>query len=88
VANGTRSYPGWQVLLLLIILGGIIGGWIGDAIIKVWPNLAMMGKVQSIGVPNFSVNLKVCTFSFGFMMHLNLFAIIGFVLSYLVYKRL
>ncbi len=88
MAGGSRSYPGWQVLLLLVILGGIIGGWIGDAIIKAWPDLAMFGKVQSIGVPHFNVNLKVFTFSFGFMLHLNLFTILGFVLSYLVYKRL
>lgn len=88
MVNKSHAYPGWQVLLLLLVVGGIIGGWIGDAVIGLWPALGILGKVQSVGIPEFSLNLKVFSFTFGFMLHINLFTILGFILSYLVYKRL
>ena len=63
---GSRS-PGWPVLLVLLVLGGIIGGWIGQALTKVWPSLAALGSTQSLGIPNFTADLGVFTISFGFM---------------------
>ncbi|MGS0765278.1 DUF4321 domain-containing protein [Syntrophomonas curvata] len=84
----SHAYPGWQVLLLLLIVGGIIGGWIGDAVTGIWPVLGGLGKVQSVGIPQFNLNLKVFSLSFGFMLHISFFTILGFILSYLVYKRL
>ena len=62
---GSRS-PGWPVLLVLLVLGGIIGGWIGQALTKVWPSLAALGSTQSLGIPNFTADLGVFTISFGF----------------------
>lgn len=88
MTSRTRTYPGWQILLLLLVLGGIIGGWIGDALIKIWPALNALGQVQSVGVPNFTINLQVFTFTFGFMLHINFFTILGFLLSYIVYRKL
>lgn len=88
MANKSHAYPGWQVLLLLLLVGGIIGGWIGDAVIRLWPELGILGKVQSVGISGFSLNLKVFSFTFGFMLHVSFFTILGLILSYLVYKRL
>ncbi|MGR6835362.1 DUF4321 domain-containing protein [Syntrophomonas erecta] len=82
------AYPNWQTFLLLLILGGIVGGWIGDAMIKIWPVLATWGRVHSIGIPSFTLDLKVFTLSFGFMLRINLFTIIGFVAAYFIYKRI
>ena len=45
---GTRS-PGWPVLLMLLVLGGIIGGWIGQTLTNVWPSLVILGRAQSLG---------------------------------------
>lgn len=84
----SRTYPGWQILILLLVLGGIIGGWIGDATRAVWPAANLWASTRSVGIPDFSLNLGVLDFSFGFMIHLNLFTIIGFIAAYLVYKRL
>ena len=83
----SRSYPGWQIFILLLVLGGIIGGWIGDATQAVWP-AANWATSRSIGISDFSLDLGVLDFSFGFMMHLNFFTIIGFIAAYMVYKRL
>lgn len=86
--NVSRAYPGWQMLLLLLVLGGIIGSYLGEALIKLWPALGMLGKIQSVGVPQFTIDLNVFTFTFGFMMHISFFTLLGFVLAYLVYRRM
>lgn len=88
MASRTRTYPGWQLLLLLLALGGIIGGWIGDAIVKLWPALALLARVQSVGLPTFTMDLHVFTLSFGFMLNINFFTILGFVLAWFFYRRL
>ncbi len=88
MTSRTRTYPGWQILILLLVLGGIIGSWIGDAIVALWPAANILGNTQSVGIPGFSLDLGVINFSFGFMMHINLLTIIGFMVAYMVYKRL
>ena len=84
---GTRS-PGWPVLLMLLVLGGIIGGWIGQTLSNVWPSLVILGRAQSLGIPSFTLDLQVFTVSFGFMLHISAFTLIGFVLAYVVYRRM
>lgn len=88
MASRSHSYLSWQVLLLLLILGGIVGGWIGNAIINLWPALNILGVEQNIGIPDFTLDLKVFTFTFGFMLNINLFTLIGFVIAYILYRRL
>ncbi len=88
MTSRTRTYPGWQIFILLLVLGGIIGGWIGDAIVTLWPAANLLGEMQSVGIPTFSMDLGVISFTLGFMMHINLFTIIGFIIAYIVYKRL
>jgi hypothetical protein len=88
VASRARTYPGWQLLLLLMVLGGIIGGWIGDVIVKTWPGLGLLGNVQSVGLPTITMDLHVFTLSFGFMLHINFFSILGFVIAWVFYKRM
>lgn len=83
----SNAYPGWQIFLLLLVLGGIIGGWIGDAVVKLWPGLYLLGQVQSIGLPVFSLDLNILSLQFGFMLHINFFTILGFVLAYFLYRR-
>lgn len=88
MTSRTRTYPGWQLLLLMLALGGIVGGWIGDALLKIWPGLGLLGNVQSVGLPTFTMDLHVFSVSFGFMLHLSIFSILGFALAWVFYKRL
>lgn len=88
MSSRTHTYPGWQLLLLLLVIGGIIGGLVGDAILKIWPALTLLGNVQSVGLPTFTMDLHVFSVSFGFMLHINFFTIIGFVLAWVFYQRL
>jgi hypothetical protein len=86
--KGSRAYPGWPVLLLLLVFGGIIGSWIGGLITDAWPVVGVLGRTQSIGLPAFTMDLKVFTLHFGFMFNINLFTILGFILAYLIFKRM
>lgn len=88
MAGRTRTYPGWQLLLLLMIMGGIIGSWLGDAIVKLWPALGILGSVQSVGLPTMTMDLHVFSLSFGFMLNINFFSILGFILAWVFYRRL
>ncbi len=88
MVNRGRSNPAWHILLLLLCLGGIAGLLIGDLIIKLVPSLEWLGRFQSVGVPQLSLDLKVFTLTFGFMLRLNLFALLGFAAAYLIYRKL
>ncbi len=83
----SNAYPGWQILLLLLVLGGIVGGWVGNTIVKIWPNLYILGQIQSVGLPTFSLDLNVFSLQFGFMFHINFFTILGLALAYFLYRR-
>lgn len=85
--KGSRS-PGWPVLVILLILGGIAGDWLGQALTKLWPALAVLSDAQRLGIPSFTLDLKVFTLSFGFMLNLSGFTLIGFVLAYLIYRKM
>ncbi len=87
--SGRRgSYTGWQMLLLLLIFGGIIGGWIGEFLLNFWPALGILAKTQSVGLPNFVLNLGAFSLNFGFMLHLSFFSLLGFLLAYIVYRKM
>ncbi|MEA1961105.1 MAG: DUF4321 domain-containing protein [Bacillota bacterium] len=88
MARRYSTYPGWQVLLLMLVLGAIIGGWLGEFILGIWPSLGILGKVQSVGLPTFVLDLRVFTLNFGFMLHISFFSLLGFLLAWWVYRRL
>lgn len=88
MAGRSHGYPGWTVLLLLIVIGGIIGGWLGETLVRIWPHLNTLGVIHKIGIPAFTIDLHIFAVTFGFMLNLNIFTIIGFIVAYLVYKRL
>lgn len=88
MAGRSHSYSGWPLLLLLIVIGGIIGGWLGETLVKILPYLNTLGVVHRIGIPTFTIDLHVFSLTLGFMLNVNIFTIVGFVIAYLVYKRL
>ncbi len=88
MAGRSRTYPSWPLLLLLLVLGGIIGAWIGDVVVKIWPGLSLLRHVYNIGLPTFSMDLHVFSLSFGFMFKVNFFSIIGFILAWVLYRLL
>jgi len=49
IKGACSSQNSGQILLLLLILGGIIGAWIGDAIVTLLPHLEFRGKFSGLG---------------------------------------
>ncbi len=88
MAYKSRSTASWPVLLLLLVLGGIIGSALGQVITGIWPAVNFWGQVYSIGLPVFTLDLQVFTFSLGFMLHISLFTILGFILAYFAYRKI
>ncbi len=83
-----RSPANWPVLLILLVIGGIIGSALGQLLTKIWPTLQIFGQVYSVGLPAFTLDLQVFTFTLGFMLKLSIFTLLGFIVAYLAYKKL
>lgn len=83
-----RSYPGWPILLLILILGALLGGWLGELLIKLIPALSEVGKEYTVGIPQFTLDLQVLRLSFGLTLRIGLFSLLGIIGSYFVYRRM
>ena len=83
-----RGPANWPVLLLLLAVGGIIGSALGQLLVKIWPDLKIFGEVYSIGLPAFTVDLQVFTFTLGFMLNLSIFTILGFIVAYFAFRKI
>jgi hypothetical protein len=88
VAGRSKIQPGWQILMLLLILGGIIGSFIGDAIVKTWPGGQVLGRMQNLGFAPFTLDLKVISITVGLMVHVSIFTLLGFLIAYMLYRKL
>ncbi len=88
MAARTRKYNTWQVFLLLLIVGGIIGSWLGETVFRLSPGLRFLGQAQSLGLSPFTLDLHVFTLTFGFMLYINFFTLLGFMVAYFVFRKL
>jgi len=88
VASRSKINPGWKILILLLILGGIIGSFIGDAIVKTWPAGQVLGRMQNLGFAPFTLDLKVFSLTLGLMFHVSIFTLLGFIIAYALYRKL
>lgn len=86
--SGYHAYPGWPILLLILILGAIIGGWLGELLAGLIPALKAMGRVYTMGIPRFTLDLEVLTLSFGLTLRIGLFGILGMIAAFIVYRRM
>lgn len=86
--SGNRTYPGWQILVVVLLLGAILGGWVGEALIKIVPSLANIGHSFMVGIPRFDLDLKVLSLVFGLTVKLNLFSLLGLIAGFLVYRKM
>jgi hypothetical protein len=81
------NYRSPWILIILLILGGIIGSLIGDALSGI-PALRVLATSTSVGLPAATLQLDVLTLTLGFTAKINLFGVIGLILAFLVYRRL
>ena len=79
-----RNRNPW-VLLLLLGVGVVIGGLIGD-IFK--DSLKILGYSKAIGFEPFTLDFIVLKATLGLMIHFNLASIIGIIIAIGIFSRL
>ncbi|HHW39553.1 MAG TPA: DUF4321 domain-containing protein [Syntrophomonadaceae bacterium] len=85
--KGYGQYRSPWLLVILLVLGGIFGGLIGQALGSI-PALAFLREGRSIGLPVTTLNLDVLAFTFGFTFKANLISLLGFIAAFAIYRRL
>jgi riboflavin transporter FmnP len=83
---GQRYRSAW-LLVILLILGGLAGGLIGQALSSVH-HLAFLNQGPGIGLPATTLNLDFLTLTFGFTFKVNPVSILGFIVAFIIYLRL
>ena len=82
-----QHYRSPWLLVILLILGGISGGLIGQALGGI-QHLAFLNQGPSIGLPVTTLNLDFLTLTFGCTFKVNPVSILGFILAFIIYLRL
>ncbi len=81
-----------RYLLLFIFIGGLLGSILGEILQVVSPQGAVrsiFGEALDLGFdPPVSVNLVLLTFTFGFLVKINLLSVIGMFLGAYIYKHI
>jgi len=79
-----RSRNPW-LLVLLILVGLVIGGVIGDIF---QDSIKILSYSKTIGLEPTNLDLNIIKLSFGFLMKINLASVIGIIISILIFSRL
>jgi hypothetical protein len=85
-SSGINYRSPW-LLVILLILGGICGSLLGDALSGI-STLNFLHHSRSLGLPVTRLDLGVISLTLGFTFQANLMSLLGFVAAFLVYKRL
>jgi hypothetical protein len=85
MAKNLRSYGSTWVLVLLILIGGLTGSAVGDALTPVLPWLK---STSLIGLKPSTLDLRFLNLTFGFTFSLGPLTALGMILGYVVYRRI
>jgi hypothetical protein len=83
----SRRYDG-PLLLFLLIIGGVVGAWIGEWLVSFRPALGTWISSDLLGFSPFTLNLKVLTITFGLAVKLNVFTILGMIGAFFIYRKI
>lgn len=75
---------GW-ILLLILLCGIIIGGFIGEVLGSLIP---ILKYGYSLGVSPHTYDLRILKLTFGLSININMFSILGIIISIIIYRRL
>jgi len=84
-AYGSRNAG---ILLIMLVIGAIVGGWAGTALSKFYPQYAIFQLTETVGLPPATLDLYVVNLTLGFLLRINLFSILGMAAGYLVYRKM
>lgn len=85
MAKGYKSYGSGWILALLILIGGLTGSAVGDALAQVLPWLK---STSLIGLKPSTLDLRFLNITFGFTFALGPLTALGMILGYVVYRRI
>ncbi len=73
------------ILMILLIVGAIIGGVLGEVFKQTIP---ILNYGKSVGLQPFTLDISIIKLTFGFMLQLNLAGVIGLIISIFIFMRL
>ena len=83
-----KSNKGGWVLLLLLMAGIVVGGFIGEYVAGL-PYMGWLGYGQAFGFEDpVRLELGILTLRFAFMARINMAGILGMLISFFVYRRM
>lgn len=86
---GVRSNKGVLYLILLLLICGLAGGAIGEALGENFKNLIFLKKYFLIGMPNpLTLDLKLISLTLGINFKVNLVSLIGMLVGFFIYKKM
>lgn len=73
------------ILIVMLTVGAVIGGVIGEVFKQTMP---ILNYGKSVGLQPFTLDLSIIKLTFGFMLHLNLAGVIGLVIALFIFSRM
>ncbi|MDR7556587.1 MAG: DUF4321 domain-containing protein [Armatimonadota bacterium] len=78
----------WWVLTVILLLGGLLGSVIAEAVAG-YPVLGFLAREVRVGIdPPVTVNVRVVQVTFGGVLRLNLAMVVGVVVAVWIYRLL
>ncbi len=85
MAKSYKSYSSIWLLLLLLLVGGLTGSAVGDALSPVIP---WLNSTSSIGLKPSTLDLRFFDLTFGFTFTLGPLTALGMILGIVVFRRI
>jgi hypothetical protein len=78
----------WPVLLVVVVLGGVLGSVIAEAVVG-YPVLGFLAREVRAGVdPPVTLDLRVISVTLGGIIRLNLAMVLGVIVAIWIYRLL
>ncbi|MCL6635190.1 MAG: DUF4321 domain-containing protein [Peptococcaceae bacterium] len=84
MSRNVKTYGSIWVLVLLLLVGGLAGGALGNALS---PALPWLKSSTVIGLKPTTVDLQFFNLTFGFTLLLNPLTALGLILGYLIFRK-
>lgn len=84
-----RSNKGLVYLILILLICGLAGGAIGEALGENFKSLIFLKKYFIIGMSNpLTLDLKLISLTFGINIRVNILSLFGMLVGFFIYKKM
>lgn len=84
-----RSNKGLVYLILILLICGLAGGAIGEALGENFKSLIFLKKYFLIGMSNpLTLDLKLISLTFGINIRVNILSLFGMLVGFFIYKKM